>query len=213
MEFHLLSDVRQQDSGDILGELRHLVYDPVQRRVQALVVQEARMGGHAVAVPWSAVAVADDDAVYLSLSSEEFDQLEPYAVGINVAPPPADLDPSTPSADFEQEPIDVPDVAPVGAAEGITSIAFTPIIQEFARVPEGSVVLDDGTAVWTTDGEIGMVERIETGDDGTVGALALEEHGLLATNITIPWDWVAEVEPGRINLSVDRQAVEAQAGR
>jgi uncharacterized protein YrrD len=209
MDFHLLSDVRDQD-GNTLGELRHLVLDPRPRRIVSLVVQQSDLAGHAVVVPIDAVLSADDDAVYLNFSPEEMRSLQPYAVAYNVAPPPADIDPETQSSDQPQDPIDVPDVAPVGAAQGITSIAYTPIVEVSRNIPEGTIVVDDGTSICATDGELGKLERLISGDTvDEVTALVVESGALFTHPIEVPVNLVVSFEIDRINLRLSQSEIQA----
>jgi uncharacterized protein YrrD len=209
MDFHIHSDVRRTDGGK-LGELRHVVLDPDVRHVISLVVQETGLDGHAVVVPSDDVDSADEDAVYLSLSREQLDQLPRYAYGRNVAPPPADLDPEVASSDQVQEPIDVPDVPPVGAATGITSIAFTPIVEIRRNLPPEAVVIDDHTVVTATDGDIGHVRHVLE-DDQTrrVTGFVVQKGLLFSHDVDVPIDWLAGVQGHRLALRIDKRSVEA----
>jgi uncharacterized protein YrrD len=206
MDFHLLRDVRQRDGGK-LGELRHVVCDPNTQTVLSLVVQHVGLAGTAVVVPIGAVERSDEDAVYLTLFPEQFDRLEKYAYGQNVAPPPAEYDPSTVSEDFPQELLDVPNVPPVGAAEGITSIAFTPLIAAWLNVPEGSAVIDDATAVSAQDGDIGYVKHVLTDDQGNVSGFVVEKGFLFTKDIEVPLSWVQELRSGSLDLNVSKAEV------
>jgi len=209
MDFHLFADVRQSDGGK-LGELRHVIYDPQTRQVPSIVVQPTGPQGAAVIVPIGVVDAADDNGVYLSLSPEAFDALQPYAFGVNVAPPPAEYDPSTHTADLDEEFVDVPNVPPVGAAEGITSIAYTPILEVQRNISADDLVIDDGTVVEALDGEIGRVEHVLVGDDTRqVTGFLVEKGALFPRSAQVPMDWVASIEGDRISLNVDRTAVEA----
>lgn len=209
MDFHLLADVRQSDGGK-LGELRHVVYRPDSGEVRSIVVQPTSGESGAVLVPISAVDTADDDAVYVRLSEDEFRALEPYAVGMNIAPPPAEYDPTNPSADLHEEPVDVPNVPPVGAAEGITSIAFTPIMDVQRNIGEGEVVVGDRTMVRATDAELGHVEHVLVSDDTRRVTDFLVEKGVLfPQTVQVTVDWVEGVLSNTIVLGVDRATVQA----
>jgi len=209
MDFHIHSNVRGPD-GDKLGELRHAVLDPDVRHVISLVVQETGLDGHAIVVPSDDVSSADDDAVYLTLSREQLDQLPRYAYGRNVAPPPADVDPETTSSDQVQEPIDVPDVPPIGAAAGISSIAFTPIMEIRRNLPADAVVIDDHTVVAATDGEIGHVRHVlEDDETRRVTGFVVQKGFVFSHDVEVPIDWLAGVQGHRLVLRVDKRSVEA----
>ncbi|MBV9281069.1 MAG: PRC-barrel domain-containing protein, partial [Chloroflexi bacterium] len=150
----------------------------------------------------------DDDAVYLQASAGQLDHLQAYAYGVNLAPPPADVDPETRSADLPQEPIDIPDVPPVGAAEGITTTAFTPILEVVRNLPEDSIVIDDGTVVSAADGNLGHVRSVLL-DDGTraVTGLLVRTGWVFTRDVEVPLAWVASIGSERITLAMDRAAV------
>lgn len=201
MELHLLSDVRQVD-GPSLGELRHVVCDSKTKKVFSLVVQESGFDGRAVIVPAEFVAAADDDAVSLRMDETQLHSLEPYAYSQNVAPPPADVADDIESADYKQEFVDVPNVPPVGAAQGITTIAFTPIVEVWRNVPAGSAVIGDKTVVAAQDGDVGDLERLVVDDESLViTSLVVESNGLATHMTEIPADLVERIQSGRIDLS------------
>jgi uncharacterized protein YrrD len=208
MDFHLHSDVRERD-GLTVGELRHVVCDPETRQVISLVVQQSGVEGRAVIVPIGTVQSGDDDAVYLELDGGQFEALDSYAYARNVAPPPADVDPSTRSSDQLQEPIDVPDVPPVGAASGITSIAFTPVLEIWRNVPDGSLIFDDGTVIEATDGEAGHLRHVLADDETRrLTGLVVEEGFFFTQEVEVRMECVSELTSERIRLTVGRSALE-----
>jgi uncharacterized protein YrrD len=209
MDFHIHGSVRQID-GRKLGELRHVVLDPDVRHVISLVVQESGFDGHAVIVSADDIDSADGTSVYLSLSREQLDQLPRFAYGRNVAPPPADVDSEVTSSDQAQEPVDVPDVPPVGAAAGITSIGFTPIVEIRRNLPPDAIVVDDHTIVAATDGDIGHVRHVRQ-DDQTrqLTSFVVRKGFVFAHDVHIPIDWLAGVQGHRLMLRVDKRTVGA----
>src|SRR5947209_14909507 len=159
MDLYFNVTVEQRD-GDTLGHLQAVVCDPETREVRDLVVEGARWGEGPVLLPIGAVDSADDDAVIVALSDDQYDSLRLFADSINVAPPP-DADNS---ADFEEEPIDIRDVPPVGAATGIESIAFTPIIEEVPHISATDAVLSKNSIIYATDGELGHLRALTVED-------------------------------------------------
>jgi uncharacterized protein YrrD len=215
MNFRLLADVLQQD-GERLGELRHVIYDPSTGEVVSLVVQQGGMNGRAVVLPATHICGTEPDGevTYADLTPDQFDQLERYAFGVNVAPPPADIDPiDNQSADLDEGIVEIPDVAPVGAAEGITSIAYTPLIDEARNVPAGDVVIDDGTEVQASDRSIGRVKHVLTsGDTFRVSGFVVEKGHIFTHDREVPMSWIASVSGDVIALNVDAATVEGAAG-
>jgi uncharacterized protein YrrD len=212
MDFRLLADVWQRD-GERLGELRHVVYDPAAKHVIALVVQQEGMSGHAVLLPAARITGTEPDGevTYTDLTPEQFKQLKPYAYGENIAPPPADIDPiDNRSADLDEGIVEIPDVAPVGAAEGITTIAYTPLIEEVRNLPEGVVVIDDSTEVRATDGALGRAKHVLTSDNSMrVSGFIVERGHIFTHELEVPIDWVATISSGVIALTVDSKTVRA----
>lgn len=206
MQFHFGADVSQKN-GDRLGELRALLYDPDTQEVTAFVVQHAGLDSYDVLVPYEAVADTDDETVYLELSQDQFDDLDEYSYTRNVAPPPYNAEGDQ---DEVQEPIDVPDVPPVGAATGIESIAFTPIEQETDLVPPDDEPIDGTTTVYATDGELGHVRDVFVDGETRRMTSMVVERGLVFTHDSdVPNNWISSVQPGTIVLSVDSATVKA----
>lgn len=207
MEFHFGADIQGRD-GDSLGTFQRAICDPATQQVVALVATEGGLGERQVVVPIGTVATSDDDAVTVELSRQQFAGLENYVASArNIAPPP-NID----NLDEDQvtDPIDIPDVAPVGAATGIESIAFTPIIEETTNVPGVDQVVDSGTAVWATDGDVGQLRALEVSDEtNRISAIIFGGAGNVAGSIEMPADRIASVQTGTIILTVDRATVES----
>ncbi len=207
MEFHLGAQVRNPD-GDVLGTLQRVVYHPESSLVVSLVVLHAGWSERQVFVPIGEVNGADDESVEIRLPAEKYDELDIYSETRNVAPPP---DAAEVSSDLMHEPLDVPDVLPVGAATGVESIAFTPIIEELSYVLPGEQVIDHATVVWAIDGEVGKVSSVLV-DDETMQLSGFQvTWGVVFTHSArVPMDWVENVLPETIVLTVDRATVETE---
>lgn len=207
MDFRFGADIRGR-GGDSLGTFQRAICDPATRQVVALVATEGGLAERQVVVPIGTVATSDDDSVTVELSRQQFAGLEDYVASArNIAPPP-NID----NLDDDQvtDPIDIPDVAPVGAATGIESIAFTPIIEEITNVPGVDQVLDSGTAVWATDGDVGQLRALEVSDEtNRISAIIFGGGGNVAGSIELPADRIASVQTGTIILTVDRATVES----
>ena len=203
MQLFIGADVRRPD-GDRLGAVRGAIFDPATQQVMAMVVERAGLLGGDVVVPLGVVNSTDDEAVVLSVSREQFDSMR-RVVDRNVAPPPS----QTYSGEPVDGDLDVPDVPPVGAATGVESIAFTPVVEETLNVPPGDEVIEHDTTVWATDGELGQVRGIQV-DDETHRLVGVSvEHGLIfQKDFEVPAQWVVSVRPDAIALSVSKSQVE-----
>ncbi|HEX6506789.1 MAG TPA: hypothetical protein VF221_04075 [Chloroflexota bacterium] len=206
MELHFGAQVEPRD-GIRLGDLTRVVYEPEARQVQALVVETADTHEAEILVPIEAVDAADDETVQLALSTEQFDSLDQYAWAHNVAPPP-DRD----HADIAEEDEIGPgtESPPVGAATGIESIAFTPIIEEEDYIPLGDGVIDRSTEVWGTDGRLGHVHAVFIEDDTRrIQTFLVREGTVFTHDVEIDVGWVESMHAETIVLEVDKATVEA----
>jgi sporulation protein YlmC with PRC-barrel domain len=207
MEFHFGARVLGMDEIG-LGELTRVVYDPETWRIDVLIAQSVRMGERELQVPLNVVETTDDETVQLSLSEDEFEDLDVYSWSHNVAPPPdrdfADVDEEDELAPGSESP-------PIGAATGIETIAFTPIIEEDVFIPSGDGVIDRLTEVWATDGLVGSVRTVNVDDQtGNISRL-LVRHGTIFTHeIEVPVEYVETMRTDTIVLNVDRSAVDAE---
>lgn len=204
MDYQLGAEVRRSDAGKV-GEVQRIVVDPETQQVVSLVVMENRVDGHEVVVPIGLVNAADSGAVELAIDQARFEQLEAFRRTVNVAPPP---DAVNVTSDEIKDPVDVPDVLPVGAATGIESIAYTPVLDEALNVQPGDVVLDGETTVYATDGEAGRVFSVRVNDETERVESLLATHGLFPERqIVVPWQAVRSAETGSIVLSVPRSGL------
>jgi sporulation protein YlmC with PRC-barrel domain len=122
-----------------------------------------------------------------------------------VAPPPLADNLAT---DDTIEPENVPDVPPVGAATGVESIAFTPVIQEDERVAGQDDVIDHDFSVWATDGEIGRLSDVRIdGETRRITGFGVQKGVLFHHEVDIPRDLVAGIRPGTIVLTVEKASL------
>lgn len=198
------ADVRRPDGGK-LGELHRLVYDPETRQIASLVVTHNALDGREIIVPIGVVQTSDDESVEIAASEGQFDDFEDFATVHNLAPPP---DPDEPVADLIHDPIDVADVPPVGAATGIESIAYTPVIEEDLHVPGGDQILDKSTEVWATDGKVGHLTQVRISDESRQIQSLIVEHGFLFLHDTeVPFVDVENVKSEVIILAVPKASL------
>lgn len=204
MDLFFGATVEQRD-GDTVGHLEGVVCDATTREVRSLVVQGARWAQGAVLLPLEAVDDADDDAVMVALADDQVASLHSFAQRTNVAPPPS----ADRAADLPDEPVDVPDVPPVGAATGIESIAFTPVIEEMPYVGDGGLVLGRTTRLYDRDGELGTLRALSIDDQthrltGLVGA-----HGaLFPRDFAVEGDWIGDLGADAITVTTSRAEIE-----
>lgn len=210
MQLHLGADVRGRED-EKLGELRRVLYDPATGEVTSLVVQHSGFDERRMLVPIGAIDTADHGGVVLALSRDQFEGLEEAGERYNVAPPPT-ADNLEVAENLAPE--EVPDVPPVGAATGVESIAFTPVVEETSFAPEGIEGVDGDTVIQALDGELGRVADILV-DDQTrrIQGFAVEKGLIFKSEVEVPGDVVSEIRPGTIVLNVERDALEGAGDR
>ena len=150
----------------------------------------------------------DDEIVQLALSEDEFEDLDVYSLSHNVAPPPdrdfADVDEEDELAPGSESP-------PVGAATGIESIAFVPIVEEDLYIPGGDGVFDRSTEVWATDGLVGHVRAVNMEDEtGRISGVVVRHGTIFTHEIAVPVEYVETMRTDTVVLNVDRAAVDTQ---
>jgi sporulation protein YlmC with PRC-barrel domain len=205
MDLHFGCDVRGRD-GTTLGTLQGAIHDPTTDQVVSLLVQHDAPDARTVSTPVGSITAADGTVVELEFDGEQFSELPDYAVDEhNIAPPPVA---DNLEGQDELEPDDVPDVPAVGAATGIESIAFTPVIEEDVDLPAGDQVLSRETVVQALDGEIGNLSDLVL-DDQTrrIQEFVIRRGVIFANDVTVPRDWAVTVGTETITLSVDQERV------
>lgn len=208
MDLYVGADIRQRDGGK-LAELRGVIFEPETLQVVQLVARHADLDEREVLVPIGAIDWVDEDDIGLELTAEQFDTLQDYEAVRNVAPPPAV---ENVTSDLIKDPVDVPDAAPVGAATGVESIAFTPILQEVPHVRPGDELIDGGTAVWASDGEVGKVSRIVVNDQtNEIVGFVVREGTFFTHQVDVPLDVVTHIGTEEVSVRVERAALEKSA--
>ena len=92
---------------------------------------------------------------------------------------------------------------PVGAATGVESIAYTPVVHEHLHVPTGDQVLDHDTTVWATDGEVGHVVQVRVHDETRQIESLMAERGALRKHARfVPADAIDTIGGEAITLAV-----------
>lgn len=207
MDFHFGARVLGNEEIGV-GELTRIVYGPEAWTIDFLIAESAHMGERELQVPLDVVVTTDDETVQLAISEDEFENLDEFSRSYNVSPPP-DRD----FADVEEEDEIAPGSTspPVGAATGIESIAFVPIVEEDLYIPSGDGVLDRSTEVWATDGLAGNVRAVTMDDDSRRISGIVVRHGALFTHdVTVPVDLVESMRTDAVVLKVARSTVDAQ---
>ncbi len=200
MDLHIGATILDRD-GEGLGKLTHVIVDPKTDEVAEIVLGERGLLGRDVIVPVGAVNSASRDEIHLELSKEQADKLQDFAVSNFIAPPPEAFAgyPWAGAALVGQG------LAPVGAATGLESIAYTPVVETAEQIPEGDVDLEPGTEVWASDGKVGTVRDVLV-DDQTkrVRGFVIQEGLVFHKSVEVSMDEVATIGADRVTLKVSK---------
>jgi sporulation protein YlmC with PRC-barrel domain len=207
MDFRWGADVRGQD-GAGFGDLRAVIFDRETGEVSSLSVAAGGMDDDLRLVPIGAVNAADPMMVETQLSDEQFATLPAFNRARNIAPPPlAD----NLEDDEEREPEIVPDIPPIGAATGIESIAFTPVIEEEINIQDGDAVVDATFTVRATDGDLGQLAGITVDDQTRRITLATVSQGMVFPNdVDVPAGWLREIGLDWIAIDASIERVQSR---
>jgi uncharacterized protein YrrD len=208
MDFQFGAAVSSRD-GIRLGDLHAVVFDRDTGEVTNLVVDPSGAEADFRMLPIGAVDSADQMEIFVALAEHQFTSLPRFAEVRNIAPPPtAD---NLEDEEEEKEPDIVPDIPPVGAATGVESIAFTPILEGETAVPAEDSVIDAGFTIRATDGDVGQVREVIVDEQtNRIRRLGVARGTVFTHEVDIPAGWLREIGPDWIGISVDRATVESR---
>ena len=200
MEFHIGAPIYDRD-GNHDGSVKHVVIDPATKEVAEIVLGEGGILGRDVVVPIGAVQKAEKDRIDLALDHEQVNGLSDFTVTSYQSPPPEYFG----GAPYANAGLITMGAAPVGAATGIESIAFTPIVETTEKIPEGDVDLSPGTDVYATDGKVGSIRDVILDEQtNRVRAFIIEEGFLFHHDLEVSVDQVASFADGRVTLKASK---------
>lgn len=206
MEFHIGSSIHDRN-GEQLGKLTHVIVDPETKEVVDIVADTSGLLGREVIVPVGAINQASEERIDLAIDKDQTTDLKDFLVSSYIAPTPETFAgyPWAGAALVGQG------LAPVGAATGLESIAYTPIVDTQEQIPEGDVDIKRGTEVWATDGKIGAVREVVT-DEQTkrVRALVVRHGFLFHKDFEIPTERIANIGADRVTLKIAKADVESR---
>jgi uncharacterized protein YrrD len=170
---------------DQVGRVRRLILRP-DGEVQGIIISGWLVLGHDVYVPIDAVESADPDAVRVSLSLADLEQL-----------PPLESD----SAHARADDASGPSVAPAGLRSAASGQA---------EASAGGWPLRAGQRVAATDGNVGDLDvvLIDPRTNRATG-FVVRKGRFVVRDVIVPIDWVQSVADDRITLSVPRARLDS----
>ena len=196
--------------GDKAGTIDRIVIDPVTKEVTHLVVRKGFLFTEDKVVPMSLVGPATADQVNLRPGAGELDKLPDFQETNYV---PIDRESSTRPAPDQISPF-LYWYPPRGAAWRLgefTAIPIPPyVVETTENIPEGTVALEEGARVVTSDGaHVGDVERVYTDPQVDRATHLLISKGLiLKEKKLIPTNWITSLREDEVHLAVEADLVE-----
>ncbi len=204
-------------NGERAGSLSRVVIDPRSKDVTYIAVKRGFLAEEEKVLPIRAIAQADEQEIWLAPEVKELDDY-PDFVETDYVSLEGEMLPSQDDSGhgWQGEVYSYPKIYPTeewGLAGGamppyyIPGQGYTPVSKH--NVPEGSIALDQGTRVTTTDGEhVGDLDEVITGGPDEMASHIVLSRGLLGTQKKlIPADWIMTVEEDQIRLAVPSKVV------
>jgi len=189
--------------GKRVGRIKRVIMTPRSQEVTGLVVERGFLFTVDRVLPLNWVAHTDDNGdVILYEDKADFDGLPEYEEKLYI---PRD----------EAEPGDQIDFAEAvyyyGSPRYGVGYAYPPeaalapryVTRTVENIPDGTVALDIGSDVFSTDDQnVGHVEEVITTDTGEATHFLVAKGLFFQARKLIPTDWIARVEEKRVLLSV-----------
>ena len=199
--------------GERVGTIDRVVLEPDTKQVTHLVVQKGLLFTEDKLVPISLVGPTTEDRVTLRRDAGDLEKLPDFEKSHYV---PVDRSPQSQlasgSAHWARPMYMYPPVGSWLSSGGYDADAAPQYVARTEKqIPEGTVALEEGANVISTDGKrIGDIERIFTdplADRAT--HLLISEGLILKDKKLIPTRWMTNVLEKEVHLSVDSDFVES----
>jgi uncharacterized protein YrrD len=212
MDFRLDAQVVSSDNEKV-GEIERIVIDPKTKEVTDLIVSKGLIFTEDKVVPADLVAASMGDRVSLRVGAEQLDDLSDFEEERYVV---LDDEEYGPTAGLPEEDRPLPMYyypTAAGAAPNTARMAYPEehvMTEKERHIPEGTVALEEGASVFSSDGkEMGSVESVLT-YPGTDRAwqFVIAEGLLLKEKKLIPSTWISTLEEDRVHLTVGSRVLD-----
>jgi len=198
MEFHIGAHIVDRE-GERVGTLKNVIVNPDTKQVEEIVLGESGMIGREVVVPVGTVAAAEADQIQLDLDQNQVGKLKDFVHTNYIAPEPGGFT----GMPWAGGALIAPGIAPVGAAAGLETIAYTPIVETEEQIPEGDVDIRPGTEVWATDGKVGTVDDVFVDPQtNRVTGFVVKEGFIFQHDVEVSLAQISSIGSERIDLKV-----------
>jgi uncharacterized protein YrrD len=212
MEFKDGTEVKTA-AGDKVGSIDRVVLDPKTNEVTHVVVRKGFLLPEDKVVRIEDIASSTEDTVTLRSDIKNLDGLPPYEERYYV--PWEDVEDR--QALGEGRPAPYYWYPPAGAAWWGTpgyagNYGYAPYltpVQVVHNIPEGTVALEEGAKVLSSDGEhVGNVERLFVGENDRISHFVISEGLIFKTKKLVPTSWVTTVTEDKVHLAVSSKVLD-----
>lgn len=194
----------QTADGRVMGEVDRFIVNPSRKEVTHVVVRRGAL-------------FTEERVVPVEILGEEDGKVR-LRTGIDPAELPAfesghyvEMDPATSSRITPRSPNALVWAYPIPSMTGFPAYPSVPIGGEAIaerHVPEGEVVVNEGSPVRSADGtEVGTISEIAIDDDGSLSYIEVDP-GFFRSEKAIPSHWIDSLETGSVVLAVGDETLE-----
>lgn len=200
--------------GDDVGNLDDIIVDPTDNKVTHIVVKKGFFFTEDRVVPIEALRGVDEDIV-LDVPEDDFD-IFPHFEEQRYIRPKRNYPPETVGEsdwghwETPVRPLFYYGLPHTGLYPGELDPRQPERMQQTERnIPEDTVVISEGTEVYSVDDEhAGNVDGVIIDESGNISHLVISKGFLFTTERLIPVNWVRHVSDSRIQLLVDTAIIE-----
>ena len=204
--------------GEKAGRLDRVVIDPRTREVSHIVIRKGLLNAKLKVVPMMLVSSAAHDEIGIRVSADRLDDLDNYEDTKYV--PTNESDNPNDEAPPRDEPTTLVPAVPapgvywyppfVEAGAGVAPVRPGYVREKQVNIPDGTVVIKEGSQVTTSDGKhVGNVQEILTDSKGGQITHFRISKGVMNKDMRlIPVEWVARMDPEELTLAVSEKTVE-----
>lgn len=206
MQFNIGAKVVTAD-GEQVGSVDRVVIEPDTKEVTRLVVQKGFLFTEDKVIPTNLVSSATEEQVSLQKKEDDLDEfpdfIESHFVPVERGPASVPITRDR-ARTFYWYP-------PIGGYGGFAGHAMPQFVVKSEQVPEGTVALEEGANVITSDGEhVGDVERVFIDPESDRATHLLISEGLfLKEKKLVPTRWIKHAFEVEVRLSVNSKLVES----
>ena len=177
MNLDIDTSIRFAD-GEEAGRIARVVLGPDGKEAESVVMTTSELVSRQVVIPVAMLSMAPGDVVQLDADPDALTDLPDYEQ-TELATDPAEW--TSPNA-----------YAPGMAGAAFPASELTPIlpVTDYANIPEGSIVVSQGTRVMCIDGTVGVVDEVVLDENDALLAFIVRPNDESAPDFRVPMELV-----------------------